>query len=190
MQNFMEHNHYTLRKKVLKLFGASFHIFDESGNLCFFVNQKAFKLREDIRIYRDEAKTEELLVIKARHIVDFSAVYDVIDARTNETLGALKRRGMKSMIKDEWIIMDNADREIGRIKEDNMGLALLRRFITALIPQTFEGTVGDTPVFTFRQRFNPIVLKMDLDFTDNQLLDQRIGICAAVLLGAIEGRQD
>jgi len=192
MQNTMQHNHYTLQKKVFKILGASFKIFDENENLCFFVNQKAFKLREDIRIYHDEAKTQEVLLIKARNIVDFSAVYDIFDSQTNEHIGALKRKGFKSMIKDEWIIMDSIDQEMGLIKEDSMALALLRRFITALIPQTFVGFLGETRVFAFKQRFNPFILKIDLDFSDDSmhLLDRRIGICAAVLLGAIEGRQD
>jgi len=71
-------------------------------------------------------------------------------------------------------------------------LAILRRFITNLIPQTFEGFLGNSKVFKFNQRFNPFLLKIDMDFRSDsmELLDRRMGICAAVLLGSIEGRQN
>ena len=35
----------------------------------------------------------ELMVIKARDILDFSAAYDVEDSTSNEKIGALKRHG-------------------------------------------------------------------------------------------------
>ena len=82
---------YLLRKQMLKLFGATFRIYDQAGNLSFFVQQKAFKLKEDIRVYADEGKTTEMLVIQARQIIDFNAAYDVVDSLTGEKVGALKR---------------------------------------------------------------------------------------------------
>ena len=95
------------------------------------------------------------------------------------------------MVQDEWIILDALDNEIGTIKEDSLILALLRRFVTNLIPQNFTGMVRGADVFRFSQHFNPFWLKLDLDFSvDTQgLLDRRLGIAAAVLLCAIEGRQ-
>ena len=185
------HPQYTVRRKVFKLFGAAFHIYAPDGSLAFFSNMKAFKLKEDIRLYGGEDMREELLTIRARQIIDFSATYDVLDPTSGQKVGALKRKGMKSIFKDEWLFLDSADREIGKICEDNLALALVRRFLTNLIPQTYQGDIGGTPVCTFRQNFNPFVLKITLDYSAdrNNLLDRRLGIAAAVLLGAIEGRQ-
>ncbi|NIA15532.1 MAG: hypothetical protein GWP08_15830 [Nitrospiraceae bacterium] len=53
----------------------------------------------------------ELLCIQARSILDFSAAYDVVDSTTGEKAGALKRKGLKSILRDAWIIMDADDRE-------------------------------------------------------------------------------
>lgn len=183
---------YTIRKKFFKAFGASFKIFDQAGTLCYMVSQKAFRLKEDIRAYADEGKTKELLLIQARQIIDFSATYDVFDSPSGAKIGSLRRKGFASMIKDEWLIFDSADGEIGSIKEDSMLLAMLRRFITALIPQTFEGTVGGRPVFTFRQKFNPFIQQIVLDFSPDQenILDRRMGIAAGILICAVEGRQN
>src|SRR5258706_11202196 len=106
-----QHQSYELRKKFFKIFGASFQIFDPGGEVAFYSEQKAFKLKEDIRVYADEQRREEVLVIKARSWLDFSAAYDVVDPSDGTKVGALKRRGFKSMLKDEWVIMDAADQD-------------------------------------------------------------------------------
>lgn len=182
---------YMIRRKFFKLFGGAFHIYDEAGNVAFYSKMKAFKLKEDLRIYSGEDMGEELLTIKARSILDLGATYDVTDAATGEKVGALRRKGLRSILRDQWLILDASDREVGKIEEDSMVMALIRRFLTNLIPQTFSGTMGDAPVLTFTQRFNPFIQKIDLDFSmdPGRRLDRRLGIAAAVLLCAIEGRQ-
>lgn len=186
------HDKYLVRRKILKLFGAAFHIYDTEGNLAFYSSQKAFKLKEDIRIYTGEDMQAEVLTIHARNIIDFSAIYDVIDPATGTKVGSLKRKGMKSIMKDEWMFLDTEDREIGLIQEDNMLLALVRRFLTDLIPQSYDGFVKGEKVCDFKQNFNPFVTKITLDFSMDKkgLLDRRLGIAAAVLLCAIEGKQE
>ncbi|GHG79324.1 hypothetical protein [Comamonas sp. JC664] len=182
---------YMIRRKFFKLFGDAFHIYDEAGNLAFYSKLKAFKLKEDIRIYTDEEMREELIIIKARGIIDFGMTYDVTDAVTGERLGALRRKGLRSLFRDQWLVLDANDQEVGKIEEDSMAMALVRRFLSNLIPQSFTGTLGLTQVFAFHQRFNPFIQKIDLDFSmdlDRQL-DRRLGIAAAVLMCAIEGRQ-
>ena len=182
---------YMIRRKFFKLFGGAFHIYDEAGNVAFYSKMKAFKLKEDLRIYSGEDMQEELLTIQARSILDFGATYDVTDATTGERVGALRRKALSSILRDTWLVLDVNEQEVGKVEEDSMLLALVRRFLTNLIPQTFSGTMGDVRVFTFRQHFNPFIQKIDLDFSvDTQRrLDRRLGIAAAVLLCAIEGRQ-
>ena len=186
-----EHSKYTVNKQFFRLFGGAFRIFDPDGRLVLYADMKAFRLREDIRLYTGPDKAQELLLIKARQILDWSSAYDVIDAGTNEKVGALKRKGWQSLLRDSWIIMDANDQEIGAVSEDSMALALVRRFLTNLVPQTYHVDIGSMPVCIYRQRFNPFILKMDVDFTpdSNKLLDRRLGLAAAVLVCAIEGRQ-
>jgi len=190
-QEIFQHPSYLVRRKIFKLFGAAFHIFDPNGNLAFYSKQKAFKLKEDIRVYTGEDMQTEVLTIMARQIIDFSAAYEVFDPINKIKVGVLKRKGMKSIIKDEWIVMDAEDREIGLIQEDSMALALIRRFLTNLIPQKYHGVVQGEQVCIFKQNFNPFVMKIHLDFSMDArgLLDRRLGIAGAILLCAIEGRQ-
>jgi len=185
------HSSYQIRKRILSVVGGKFEIFDPSGNVVLFSKMKAFKLKEDIRLYTGEDMMSELLSIQARTILDFSAAYDVVDSTTGQKVGALRRKGLKSMFRDEWLILDAYDREVGVIREENAFLALVRRFLTNLVPQTFNVDVGGVPVAEFKQNFNPFVTKLTLDFSlDTQRrLDRRLGIAAGVLLCAIEGKQ-
>lgn len=185
------HAHYNVKRPLFNFF--SFQITDPEGNLSFYVRQKAFKLKEDIRVFGDKDRTEELLLIKARSVIDFSAAYDVMDSITGEHIGVLRRKGWKSMFRDEWEMLDPEELHIGRIREDSGGLAFLRRFLTNLIPQSFhfETEEGDR-LAEFNQAFNPFVYRMALDFSadpEQKHLDRRMAIATAVLLVAIEGRQ-
>ena len=190
-QDVFAQDHYVIRRKVLQIFGSSFHLNDATGSLVGFSRQKAFKLKEDIRLYMDETCTSERLAILARQMLDFSPMYDVIDAQAQQPVGTLRRRGFKSILQDEWTIIDAQGREIGLIREDSLPLALLRRYLSNLIPQTFHATVGDTQVATFRQNFNPFVRKLAVEIhpAAQGLVDRRLLLAGAVLLVAIEGRQ-
>jgi uncharacterized protein YxjI len=185
-----QNDHYLARKKVFAMLGQQFHIYGPDGSLKFYVKQKAFKLKEAITVFEDEAQTKPVLQIQARSIMGFSGIYDV-STIGGQRLGALKREGLKSMLRDEWTILDPSDTPIGMIQEDSQLFALLRRFLANLIPQRFDVTVNGQLVAEFNQHFNPFVAKFDIDFTKGprELLDRRMGIAAVVLLLAIEGRQ-
>ncbi|MFD0670300.1 hypothetical protein [Cohnella sp. GCM10027633] len=185
------HQQYQVRKQILSLMGAKIDIFDGNGEPVLFSQMKAFKLKEDIRLYSDDTMSQELLTIQARSVIDFSATYDVVDAATGQRIGSLQRKGMKSILKDEWIILDASESEIGLIKEDSPLMALLRRFLTNLIPQKFHVEVGGGRVALFKQDLNPFVGKLNLDFSldTDKKLDRRLGLAAAVLLVTIEGQQ-
>lgn len=184
-------NQYLIRKKILKLFGASFHIYAGEDNLILYANLKAFKLKEDIRLYTGEDMKEEILVIKARSIIDLGVTLDVYESERNEKIGALKRKGLKSILKDEWLILDKNDKQIGTIKEDNLAMAMVRRFLINIIPQTYIAEINGVKVCTYKQNSNPFVTKVKLDYTREAegLLDRRLGIAAGLLLCAIEGKQ-
>ncbi len=104
---------------------------------------------------------------------------------------AVRTRADRAVIRDEWIVMDPQDRELGKIVEDNPSLALVRRFLTNLVPQNFDVLYGPKKVLDLRQHFNPFLYKMDVDFSvdSTAAMDRRLGIAAAVLITAIEGRQ-
>lgn len=190
MNTIFQHSHYLLKRQVFALTGK-FRFYDPTGNLVMFSEQKMFRLREDIRVYADEAKRQEVLMIKARQIIDFSAAFDVIDSASGQKVGALRRKGLASLLRDEWEVLDVNDNIIGKLFEDSMGLALVRRLLTALVPQNYDIVFGETRVADLKQNFNPFTYQLNIDFSMDvaHQLDRRLGIAAGILLAAIEGRQ-
>jgi hypothetical protein len=182
---------FLIRKNFWTLFGAKFRIFNMQEGLVATSVQKAFKLKEDIRVFSDEAMSVELLTMKGRKVIDFSSAYDIVDATTQEKVGAIRRKGMKSILKDEWQILDNQDGVIGAIREDSAGMAFLRRFLTNLIPQTFYIELNGEQLGSIKQMFNPFIFKAVMDLTPDteRKIDRRLAVGATVLLLAIEGRQ-
>jgi hypothetical protein len=184
---------YTIRKKFFTVLTKKFHIFDADEKLLGFSEQKAFKLKEDIRVYTDETKTDERLAIKARSIVDFSAAYDVYNSKDQRKVGALKRKGWSSILRDAWTVMDADDQEVGMIQEDSMTLALIRRFLPlgGLIPQKYHlSDASGTELASFRQHFNPFIQYLTVTNYDGSPLSPLLVLAAGVLLVAIEGRQE
>ena len=192
MHTAFQHDQYLLKRQVFALTGK-LRFYNPQGQLVLFSEQKMFKLREDIRIYSDEQKSQEVLAIKARQIIDFSAAYDVVDSATGQKVGALRRKGLKSILRDEWEVLGPNDDVIGLLFEDNMGLAMLRRLLLgSLLPQNYDLTLGQERVADIKQRFNLFRYELDVDFSMdvNRRLDHRLGLAAAVLLAIIEGRQE
>ncbi len=186
----LELDHYVIRRKILKIFGASFHVYTLSGALVGFSSQKAFKLREDIRVYEDESQTRELLTIGARNIIDFAAAYDIVDATEGTKVGAARRRGWSSILRDSWELLDASDRPIGTLREDSAVLAMVRRLLSNLVPQTYRLEVPGGGGATLRQRFNPFVYRLEVRVDPGATVDRRAVLGLAVLLAAIEGRQE
>lgn len=192
MHTAFQYNQYLLKRQVFALTGK-LRFYNPQEQLVLFSEQKMFKLREDIRIYADEQKSQEVLAIKARQIIDFSAAYDVVDSGTGQKVGALRRKGLKSILRDEWEVLDVNDQVIGMLFEDNMTRAMLRRLLLgAWLPQDYDLTIDGQRVADLKQRFNLFRYEMDIDFSMDSIrrLDRRLGLAAATLLAVIEGRQE
>lgn len=188
---------YTIRRKVLVMLGASFHIYDAEGKIVGFCRQKAFKLKEDIRIFADEAMATPLLTIKARSIIDFGASYDVT-LPDGQSVGSLRRRGLRSMFRDSWLVFDQGGRQVAMIQEDSALMATLRRLndiVSLVAPQKYNviATNGDAAgptIAVLRQHFNPFVYRLGVAIMqEHEHLDDMLILGAGCLIAAVEGRQ-
>lgn len=193
---------YTIRRKVFKIFGAAFHIYDPAGKVIAFCKQEAFKLKEDIRLYTDETCSQELLVMQARSVIDFGATYDVT-LPGGATIGSLRRKGLtSSFIKDSWLVFDPSGKQIATLAEEGSTMAVLRRyveFVAFLSPQKFNlrrtvpGSPNEStlpPIATFRTHFNPFIYRLSISVqADDTELDDLMILASGCLISAIEGRQ-
>ncbi len=184
---------YTIRRKVFKVFGAGFHIYAADGQLAGYCKQKAFKLKEDLRVFTNESQTDELFRISARSVIDFGSTYDV-KLPSGESLGSLRRKGLASIMRDTWLVFDPNDNQIASLREDSGTKAMMRRLMgdySSLMPQRFalETTDGRT-IATYRTHFNLFIYRLGITIhTEDDQLDDLVVLAAGCLLAAIEGRQ-
>lgn len=179
---------YVAKKALFSFLGSTFRIFDTAGGLQFYIKQKAFKLKEEINVFRDEGQTDKRLIIQARSVMDFSGAYDIVDAVTGETVGGAQRQGLKSLFKDEWDVLDAQGAAVGKVVETGGVMIFVRKFFK-IIPQKYEVQLNGSVVGTIQQAFNPFQLSYACDFSQGAL-DPRLGVGLVVLLLAIEGGQD
>ena len=186
MSQLFAMDRYYIQTKFWRLLGNAFWFKDLNDQVIAYSKQKAFKLKEDIVLYSDETCTQPLLSIKARSIIDFGATYDIVDMTTGENLGAAQRKGLKSIIKDTWKILDVNGNEYAEFVEDS--IAILRRFVP-LIPAKYHFSVQGQHDIMMNQRFNPFIKKTDIMIPQGHPLDRRVIAAVALLSSAIEGRQ-
>lgn len=104
-------------------FAPTISVSDAQGNLVFYVRQKLFKLREVINIFADVQRSQPLYEIKADRVIDFSARYNFSDS-TGTYVGAVKRRGLKSIWRAHYDIFDG-DTVVFTIQEENPWIKVL-----------------------------------------------------------------
>lgn len=133
-------------------------IADAQGNPVFYVRQKLFKLKEVINIFADEQRSQELFTIKADRIIDFSARYNFLDA-TGSVIGAVKRRGMRSLWKAHYDVFDG-DRVVFTIQEENPWVKVIDTLLAELPFGSFFTGYLFNPTYLISRPEAGIVMKL------------------------------
>ena len=189
MTGVLNLNQYMIREKFWKIFGNKFWFEDVNEKRYGFCEQKRFKLKEDIRIYVDESKSQEWLKIKQKQIVDAWGGYDIMDSQSGEHIGTVRRKFWASVLRTRWHLLDAAGNEIGMLIEDSMGYALARRIFLGILPKKFHIEIGGGGEFvTMRQMFNPFIKKLVVNIPPSHPLDRRFIAGLAIVIAAIDGR--
>jgi len=126
-----------------------FSIIDANNNMVCYVKQKMFKLKEEIKVFQEREQVNLIYTIKADRIIDFSAKYTFYD-RNNKPIGAVKRKGGRSLWRAHYVIEGNANEEL-TITEDSVFIRFLDNlvgFITGLFlnPSYTVKKGGTTPL--------------------------------------------
>ena len=121
-------------KFKITTFSSDFNITDKNGNYVAYVRQKMFKLKDDVIIFNDESKSQELFQIKANQWIDFNASFSMTNLLDGKNFGRLARKGMRSLWKSQYDILDENDHVKYQINEDNAWIKVL------------DGFVGEIPI--------------------------------------------
>lgn len=103
---------------------------DSSGQICLYVKQKAFKLKEAVTVFADEAQLRPVARINADRMLDFSARY-LIDDADGRALGVIQRRGMRSFWRAQYDV-SRGDQPLFTIREENPWVAVADGLLTQI----------------------------------------------------------
>lgn len=116
----MSHFKYPLKFTFkISTFSNDFVIKDADENTLFFVRQKLFKFIEEVAVYKDENKAQQLYTINANKWIDFSAAYTFTDNNMGSTIGSVARKGWASLWKAHYEILDVNKTADFTIREEN-----------------------------------------------------------------------
>ena len=189
MHPAFQHSHYRLTNQVFALLGQ-LRIYNPAGEVVLYAEQEMVGVCADFRLFGDEKKTNELLIIKPRYTNQFSELYDILDAPGGQILGRCGRRGVKSVAGDEWVLLNAAGETLASCAEAQTNAAMLRRLLLGnLIPKEYRLQTGETRAASLKQRFNLLRYETDLDIAPNRL-DPRLILGQAALLAILAVWQD
>ena len=199
---------FTLRQRV-RIVGNRYEVrlagpADEEGDLVAFVQQKTFALREDLRFFADEGKTQELFRVKARQRFDPAARYKVTDA-DGTPIGEIAKAFKRSLARSTYRIYaaPGDEQELAWATERSLFRSLLRRLLSlggfipivgdllGLIPirYHFDFFIGEDNVGSLERKFgirDRYVL--DLSGDADRRIDRRLAIALAVAMDAFQAR--
>lgn len=104
---------------------------DARGEIVLYARQKAFKLKESITVFGDAAQTRALYRIDADRVLDFGARYTVVDADSGETVGTVRRQGMRSIWRAHYDLERDGTPAL-EVREENPWLKVADQFVSEI----------------------------------------------------------
>jgi uncharacterized protein YxjI len=160
--------------KILSL-ASQFSVRDSGGNLIAYARQKILALKEAVTVFADEQQTRQLFSIKADRIIDWSARYNFTSVQ-GANIGAVKRRGMRSLWKATYDILDG-DNPVMTIQEENPWIKMADALLSEIpILGIFSGYLFH-PVYLVTRGDNTPVMRMTKQpaFFEGKFLVEKLG---------------
>jgi len=179
---------YTIKRKFWSFFERVFRVWTADGQLIMYIKHPLLKLREEFMVYGDEAQTKPLLRVKSKQVIAINFSYEITDAETNQPLGAVQKKGLKSILRDKFIIFDAAGTEIGYAEEQ--GASVLRRFFPWLTSKHAIFTNDGQQVAFIRQIFRFFTKEFTVELQPSTVLEPRFVLAVALLALMAEARRE
>lgn len=116
-----------LRFKILAL-APQIYVQDAGGGEVCYVKQKLFRLKEKVEVYTNSTRTTLLSTIQADRMIDFNANY-AFTLADGTRLGSVRRRGLRSIWRAHYEILDDAGGVAFEMREENPGAKFLDSFL-------------------------------------------------------------
>ena len=179
-------SHYIIKRKFWSFLERQFRVWTADGQLIMYIKHPVLKLREEFMVYADEAQTQALLRIKSKQVIAINFSYEITDANTGAVFGSVQKKGLSSIIRDKFILLDPADQEIGYAEEQ--GASVARRFFPWLTSK-HAIFVGGQQVAFIKQKFRFFTKEFEVDLQPSSL-DPKFVLAVALLALMAEARRE
>ncbi len=178
--------HFVIKRRFWSFFERIFRVFTADGQMIMYVEHPLLKLREEFTVYTDESKSRPMLLVKSKQVIAINFAYEVYDIQTGEVLGAVQKRGLRSIVRDKFIILGPNGEELGYAEEQ--GASLLRRLFPILTSKHAIFVDGQQVAF-IKQRFRFFTKEFEVSLTPSRL-DPRFVLSVALLALMAEARRE
>lgn len=177
---------YTIKRNFWSFLERIFRVLTPDGQIIMFVKHPIFRLREEFKVFADEAQSRPLLTIKSKQVIAINFSFDVTDEMSGRVLGTVQKRGFKSIVRDKFLILDPSGAEIGYMEEQ--GASILRRFIP-LLTSKHAIVMNGAQVAFVRQKFRFFTKEFDVEMSAGTI-DPRFVLACALLALIAEARRE
>lgn len=183
---------YPLRIRF-KLFAlaSQCYVEDASGAEICYVKQKMFRLREKVEVFTNSSRQQLLCTIGADRIIDFSAAY-TFRAPDGQVLGSVRRRGLRSIWRASYEILNASGQVFGEIREENPFAKILDSVLGnipvvgmltgMLIHPRYAVLHGGQPILHMTKRRAFFEGRFDIDQAGTVPQDEELGIILSLLM--------
>lgn len=178
---------YIIRRNFWSIFERTFRVFTRDGQLIMLVKHPVFRFREEFTVYADEAQQRPLLFIKSRQVIAINFAFEVTDVENGQVLGSVQKRGLRSIVRDKFIVRDADGQEIGFVEEQ--GASILRRFFPILTSKHSVVLHGNQAA-AIRQIFRFFNKEFEVELAPGAGDPRFVMACALLALIAESRRED
>lgn len=176
---------FVVRQKLFSL-GKKYFVKDRERRLIAYCEKESF-FKGGLKVYGDQSKEEELFSIKQKSLTKFTGLFEVSDT-DEEVIGYLRREGIRSLVKDEWSILDPDHKKIGSAKSDYLLKDIARMKYLKKIPYRYELYHHGEKIGIYKQRLTLLGRSYKLQVKDaqEQKMDRRLLFSLSICLDSVE----
>lgn len=185
LESVLEENEFVIDQKLISI-GKKYIIKNKKRDRVAYCERESF-FKEGLTVYDDENKQKQLFSIRQISLTKFTGLFEVLDAE-DEVVGYLRRKGVKSLVRDEWVILEEKKNEIGTAKSDYLLKDLARMKYFRSIPYRYEIIQQGKKIGVYKQRFTLLKrsYKLQMKKDTEQKIDRRLLLSLSICLDAVE----
>ena len=146
--------------------------------------------KRHVHFYRDDSKQDLLLEVLQDQKLAFLTHTFTVNEPGGITLARLSKNLLTDIFRKKWSVSSPDGRPLWEAKEDSVLMALVRRFLTRLVPLCFIFCLpGGQVVGEFNRKFTLLDrYVLDLSSDSARALDRRVALAMGVMLDTGERR--